>query len=86
VFNNIKNIFKRLVALAKSGISFLMVFQKEIRTEEGKARFRKKINKVIYYSKFVLRETFSYDIENRERMTSQFLFIIFGIFFFNNSF
>jgi len=80
VFNNIKNIFKRLVALAKSGISFLMVFQKEIRTEEGKARFRKKINKIIYYSKFVLRETFSYDIENRERMTSQFLFIIFGIF------
>ena len=80
MFNNIKNIFKRLVALAKSGISFLMVFQKEIRTEEGKARFRKKINKIIYYSKFVLRETFSYDIENRERMTSQFLFIIFGIF------
>jgi adhesin transport system membrane fusion protein len=80
VFNNIKNIFKRLIALAKSGISFLMIFQKEIRTEEGKARFRKKINKIIYYSKFVLRETFSYDIENRERMTSQFLFIIFGIF------
>lgn len=80
MFNNIKNIFKRLIALAKSGISFLMIFQKEIRTEEGKARFRKKINKIIYYSKFVLRETFSYDIENRERMTSQFLFIIFGIF------
>jgi len=80
VFNNIKNIFNRLIALTKSGISLLMIFQKEIRTEEGKARFRKKIIKIIYYSKFVLRETFSYDIENRERMTSQFLFIIFGIF------
>ena len=57
-----------------------MVFQKEIRTKEGKTRLRKNLNKISYYSKFVLRETFSYDIENRERMTSQFLFIIFGIF------
>ena len=57
-----------------------MVFQKEIRTKEGKIRLRKNLNKISYYSKFVLRETFSYDIENRERMTSQFLFIIFGIF------
>ena len=57
-----------------------MVFQKEIRTQEGKTRLRKNLNKISYYSKFVLRETFSYDIENRERMTSQFLFIIFGIF------
>ena len=80
MFNTIKNIFNRLIALAKLGISFLMIFQKEIRTEEGKARFGKKVNKLIYYSKFAIRETFSYDIENRERMTSQFLFIIFGIF------
>jgi len=80
VFNNIKKIFKRFIELLKSGISFLMVFQKEIRTDEGKIRLRKNVNKIIYYSKFVIRETFSYDIENRERMTSQFLFIIFGIF------
>lgn len=80
MFNNIKTIFKRLITLSRAGISHLMIFQKEIRTEEGKARLRKKINKIIYYSKFVLRETFSYDIENRERMSSQFLFIISGIF------
>ena len=78
VFNHIKNIIKRIIAFVKSGISFLMVFQKEIRTKEGKTRLRKNLNKITYYSKFVLRETFSYDIENRERMTSQFLFIIFG--------
>jgi len=80
VFNHIKNIVKRIIAFLKSCISFLMVFQKEIRTKEGKIRLRKNLNKISYYSKFVLRETFSYDIENRERMTSQFLFIIFGIF------
>jgi hypothetical protein len=80
VLNHIKNIIKRIIAFVKSGISFLMVFQKEIRTKEGKTRLRKNLNKITYYSKFVLRETFSYDIENRERMTSQFLFIIFGIF------
>ena len=80
MFNQIKNIVKRIIAFLKSGISFLMVFQKEIRTKEGKTRLRKNLNKILYYSKFVLRETFSYDIENRERMTSQFLFIIFGIF------
>ena len=80
MFNHIKNIVKRIIAFLKSCISFLMVFQKEIRTKEGKIRLRKNLNKISYYSKFVLRETFSYDIENRERMTSQFLFIIFGIF------
>ncbi len=80
MFNRIKAILKRLIAHVKTAISDFVIFQKEIRTEEGKARLRKKINKLIYYSKFVLRETFSYDIENRERMTSQFLFIIFGIF------
>jgi adhesin transport system membrane fusion protein len=80
LFNRIKAILKRLIAHVKTAISDFVIFQKEIRTEEGKARLRKKINKLIYYSKFVLRETFSYDIENRERMTSQFLFIIFGIF------
>ena len=80
MFNNIKTVFKRLIALLKAGISYLMIFQKEIRTEEGKARLRKKLNKITYYSKFVLRETFSYDTENRERMSSQFLFIITGIF------
>jgi adhesin transport system membrane fusion protein len=80
VFNNIKTVFKRLAALLKAGISYLMIFQKEIRTEEGKDRLRKKLNKITYYSKFVLRETFSYDTENRERMSSQFLFIITGIF------
>ena len=80
MFNHIKNIVKRIIAFLKSCISFLMVFQKEIRTQEGKTRLRKNLNKISYYSKFVLRETFSYDIENRERMTSQFLFIIFGIF------
>lgn len=30
--------------------------------------------------RFIGKETFSYDVENRERMTSQFLFIIFGLF------
>lgn len=80
MFNNIKTVFKRLAALLKAGISYLMIFQKEIRTEEGKDRLRKKLNKITYYSKFVLRETFSYDTENRERMSSQFLFIITGIF------
>ena len=80
MFNHIKNIVKRIIVFLKSCISFLMVFQKEIRTKEGKTRLRKNLNKISYYSKFVLRETFSYDIENRERMTSQFLFIIFGIF------
>ena len=80
MFNNIKNILSRLIEFIKLVISNLLIFLKEIRTEEGKTRFRKKINKLIYYAKFVLRETFSYDIENRERMTSQFLFIIFGIF------
>ena len=80
MFNHIKSIIKRIITFVKSGISFLMVFQKEIRTKEGKIRLRKNLNKISYYSKFVLRETFSYDIENRERMTSQFLFIIFGIF------
>lgn len=79
MLNNIKTIFKRVIALLKAGISNLMIFQKEIRTEEGKARLRKKLNKVIYYSKFILRETFSYDTENRERMSSQFLFLISGI-------
>ena len=76
----IKNILKSLLAFIKSGISFLMGFQKEFRTKEGRTRLSKNLNKITYYSKFVLRETFSYDIENRERMTSQFLFIIFGIF------
>jgi len=82
VINIIKIIFKRLIALLKTGILFFMVFQKETRTKEGKSRLRKNFNKVIYYFKFVLRETFSYDVENRERMTSQFLFIIFGVFVF----
>ncbi len=65
MFNHIKNIVKRIIAFLKSGISFLMVFQKEIRTKEGKTRLRKNLNKISYYSKFVLRETFSYDIEKK---------------------
>jgi adhesin transport system membrane fusion protein len=38
----------------------------------------KKIFKTIW---FIGRETFSYDVDNRERMTSQFLYIIAAIFF-----
>jgi hypothetical protein len=80
VFKKIENVYKRFFVLAKVGISFLKRLKKEISTKDGRARFRKKLNKITYYSKFILRETFSYDVENRERMTSQFLFIIFGIF------
>jgi adhesin transport system membrane fusion protein len=80
VLNNIVKIYKRLIALARSAILFLVAIKNEYQTEEGKIRLKKNISKIIYYSKFVLRETFSYDVENRERMTSQFLFIIFGIF------
>ncbi len=80
MFKKIENVYKRFFDLAKVGISFLKRLKKEISTKDGRARFRKKLNKITYYSKFILRETFSYDVENRERMTSQFLFIIFGIF------
>ena len=80
MLNNIVKIYKRLIALARSAILFLVAIKNEYQTEEGKIRLKKNISKIIYYSKFVLRETFSYDVENRERMTSQFLFIIFGIF------
>lgn len=58
----LKNILKSLIAFLKTGISFLMGFQKEIRTKEGRTRLRKNLSKITYYSKFVLRETFSYDI------------------------
>ena len=80
MFKKIENVYKRFFDLAKVGISFLKRLKKEISTKDGRARFRKKLNKITYYSKFILRETFSYDVENRERMTSQFLFIIFGVF------
>lgn len=80
MFKKIESFYKRFFDLVKVGISFLMRLIKEISTKEGRTRFRKNLNKITYFSKFILRETFSYDVENRERMTSQFLFIIFGIF------
>ena len=80
MLKKIESFYKRFFDLAKVGISFLMRLIKEISTKEGRTRFRKNLNKITYFSKFILRETFSYDVENRERMTSQFLFIIFGIF------
>jgi len=32
--------------------------------------------KILANAKFIIKETFSYDIENRERLSSQLLFII----------
>ena len=36
--------------------------------------------KILANTKFIIKETFSYDIENRERLSSQLLFIISAFF------
>lgn len=43
--------------------------------------FKILVVKIFKTIRFIGRETFSYDVDNRERMTSQFLFIIAAIFF-----